>query len=156
MLVQAVDRADVGMVQRGENLRLAFEARHSPGVLGEGRRQHLQRDVAAELHVGSPIDLAHSAGADLLGNLVVSEGLADQVARLPLAIKSERSVAGPDRGVSMLNVRPRTDDSTRSRPDLQPLKDPWPLSDQRNLGSVSRHLIITIRLVACPDGVCSV
>jgi hypothetical protein len=50
-----------GVVERGEHLRLPLEPRETLGVRGEDRRQQLQRDVATELRVGRPVDLAHPA-----------------------------------------------------------------------------------------------
>src|SRR6516225_6527160 len=44
-LFQAVDRGDVGMIQRRQHLRFAPEARHAFGVSGEYLRQDLQRHV---------------------------------------------------------------------------------------------------------------
>ena len=63
-VLEAVDRRDVRMVERGEDLRLALEAREPLGIARERVGQNLQRDVAVELGVAGPIDLAHPAGAD--------------------------------------------------------------------------------------------
>jgi len=46
------------MVQRREDLRFAFEPRQPIGIVREGRRQNLDRDVAIELGVASSVDLA--------------------------------------------------------------------------------------------------
>jgi hypothetical protein len=56
---KAVDPADVGMVQRGEDLGFAFEANQAIGIEREGFRQDLHRDVATELRVARTIDLSH-------------------------------------------------------------------------------------------------
>ena len=61
------------MVELGEELRLALEAREALPVLGEGRGQDLDRDVALELGVGRAVDLAHAALAELGGDLVGAE-----------------------------------------------------------------------------------
>jgi hypothetical protein len=63
-VVEPVDRADVGMIQRGEHPRLALEACETMGVAGEERRQHLDGDITAQCRVACPVDLAHAAGAD--------------------------------------------------------------------------------------------
>ena len=72
-LLEAVDRRDVRMVERGEDLRLAREARHVVGVVGERRGQHLERDVAMELRVVGAVDLAHAAHSEAVGDFVVSD-----------------------------------------------------------------------------------
>ena len=63
-LFEAVDRADVGMIQRGEHPRLALEAREPIGMARERARQDLDRDVAPELGVARPVHLAHAARAE--------------------------------------------------------------------------------------------
>ena len=45
-LLDAVDRSDVGVIQRGQNLGFAREARQSIGILRERIRDHLDRDLA--------------------------------------------------------------------------------------------------------------
>ena len=52
---------DVGMVQRGEHLRLALEAGEAFGIVGERLGQDFDRDVAIELRVARPIHLSHPA-----------------------------------------------------------------------------------------------
>ena len=64
-VLEAVDVRDVGMVQRREDLRFAFETGEPIGVVGEGGGQDLDRDVAIELRIARAIDLAHAAGAKL-------------------------------------------------------------------------------------------
>ena len=61
------------MVQRGERLRFALEARQPLGIGGEAVRQDLDRDVAIELRVARAIDLAHAAGANDRDDLVGAE-----------------------------------------------------------------------------------
>ena len=63
-VLQAVDRRDVGMVQRRQHLGFALEARQALGIGGERRRQDLDRHLALEPRVGGAIDLAHTAGAE--------------------------------------------------------------------------------------------
>ena len=38
-IFDAVEGCDVGMIQRGQDLGLALEARHAAGIAGEGFRQ---------------------------------------------------------------------------------------------------------------------
>ena len=61
------------MVELGQELRLALEAREALRVRGEGRGQDLDRDLALELRVGGAVDLAHAALAELGGDLVGAE-----------------------------------------------------------------------------------
>ena len=61
---EVVDREDAGVRERGDRLRLALEAGERLGGGREVRRQHLHRDVAVELRVARPVDLAHPAGAE--------------------------------------------------------------------------------------------
>jgi hypothetical protein len=68
-----VDRDDVGMVERGGGARLGLEAPQALGVVGERRRQHLDRDVASETRILRAVDLAHPAGAELTVDLVRPE-----------------------------------------------------------------------------------
>ena len=62
--LEAVDRGDVRVVERREELRFAVEARQPLRVGGEGLGQDLERDVAAELRVARPVDLTHAPRAD--------------------------------------------------------------------------------------------
>ena len=58
--LESVDRRDVRMIERREDLRFALEPRETFGVLREEIRQHLQRDVTIELRVAGAIDFAHA------------------------------------------------------------------------------------------------
>jgi hypothetical protein len=46
-----------------EHFRLAPETRQPFGITGDGRRQHLQRDLPLQVGVGRAIHLAHAAFA---------------------------------------------------------------------------------------------
>jgi hypothetical protein len=59
--LQPVDRADVRMIERSEDLRLTTEAHQTLGLVCERVRQSLQRNIATELCVSRAIDLAHAA-----------------------------------------------------------------------------------------------
>ncbi len=69
-LLEAVHGREVGVIERGEQPRLALEARQALGVVGELRGQHLDRDVAPQLGVARPVDLAHAACTQRPDNLV--------------------------------------------------------------------------------------
>ena len=60
----AVNRADIGMIQRGEHAGFALEARESIGIADESRRQDLDGDITSKLRVVSPVYLSHAAHAD--------------------------------------------------------------------------------------------
>ena len=62
------------MVQRREDLRFALEPRQALGIVRERVGQDLDRDVAIELRVAGPIDLAHAAGAEGGEDLVTGRG----------------------------------------------------------------------------------
>jgi hypothetical protein len=57
-------RRAVGMIERGEQLRLALEAREPLGVPREEIREDLEGDIALQLRVAGAIDLAHPARPD--------------------------------------------------------------------------------------------
>ena len=58
-----------GMIQRGERLRFALEAREPVGIACEGVGQDLDRDIAIQLRIARAIHLAHAARADLGGDV---------------------------------------------------------------------------------------
>ena len=67
VLTDIEERADVGMVQGRDGVRLAFEP------LGERTLQRLDRDVPIETDIVSAIDIAHSARSGLFLDLVWTE-----------------------------------------------------------------------------------
>jgi hypothetical protein len=71
-----VNRRDVRMIERREDLRLAAETGEPVGVARHHWQQHLDRDIAIERRVASAIHLAHSAGAQGEADLVRSEAVA--------------------------------------------------------------------------------
>ncbi len=65
--------------------RITLEARQALGVVREGFRQDLDRDISVLLGIARPIHLAHAALADLGGDLIDADacaGCARQVAEL--------------------------------------------------------------------------
>jgi hypothetical protein len=71
--LEAVDVGDAGVVEGGEDLRLALEAGQPIGIGGEGLGKQLEGDVAAELRVRGPVDVAHPARAEGRPDQVGSE-----------------------------------------------------------------------------------
>ena len=74
-LLDAVDRGEIGMVQRSQNLRLAFEAGHASVIFGESGREDFDGDVAIELGIGGAINSAHAALTELGDDSVMADGL---------------------------------------------------------------------------------
>ena len=62
-LFEAMYGRDVRVVQRGDHSRLTLEARDPTRLGRERERQNLDRDIATELGVVSPVHLTHSAAA---------------------------------------------------------------------------------------------
>ena len=75
--IETVDGGDMGMVQGGQRLGFAFKAREALRIAAEACRQHLDRDFVAELGVGGAVHLTHAAFAELGGDPVVGERVAD-------------------------------------------------------------------------------
>ena len=73
LLFHGVEDDDVGMIQAGDRARLALEARQAIGIRGHLGRQHLERDLAPELGVASPVHLPHPARAERGDDLVGTE-----------------------------------------------------------------------------------
>jgi len=80
-LVDAVDTADVGMIETGRGLRFPDQTRLGLGVVQCVRREEFQRDRAAELRVLGLVDDSHPAFAELLGDFVVRDRLAGHLRR---------------------------------------------------------------------------
>ena len=68
VLVEAMDRCDVRMVERGQEPGFTLEAREPALVTGERRGERLDGGLAAELRVGGTIDLTHTADTEWAGD----------------------------------------------------------------------------------------
>ena len=68
-VLDAVDRSDVLVLERGEQLRLAIEAGQAIRIADEVGRQEFEGDVAIESGVAGAVDLAHAAAADQFQDL---------------------------------------------------------------------------------------
>ena len=73
VIVDAVNRRDIGMIERREHARLTLEAHQAVGVGGDRRRDDLDRDVAAQPRVARAIDLAHPAGTDQRDDVMAAD-----------------------------------------------------------------------------------
>ena len=74
--LESINRCDVRVVQRGEDVRFALEAREAVDIQCEGFRSHLESHVAIERGITRSIDLAHSARAEKLEDLIWTERIA--------------------------------------------------------------------------------
>jgi hypothetical protein len=63
MLAEVVNGKDVGMIQRGDCLRLLLKAPQALGIAGESCRQNLDRNFAVQARVAGAVDLSHAARA---------------------------------------------------------------------------------------------
>jgi hypothetical protein len=66
----------VGMIQRRERFRLAFESGQAIGVRGERVGQDLYRHLADSRRIRRPVDLPHPPFADRRGDFVDAEARA--------------------------------------------------------------------------------
>jgi hypothetical protein len=69
----AVNRRDVGMIQRGQHTRFAVESRCAFGIMREGFRKEFDRNTAPQLCVGGLIHVAHSPRTQVRCDFVVCE-----------------------------------------------------------------------------------
>ena len=60
---ETVDRSDVRVAQRGEQLRLSLKSRAPIGVADKRARQHLDRHIALQARVSRAKDFTHSPRA---------------------------------------------------------------------------------------------
>ena len=77
VVLDLVDRGDVGVIQRRQHLGLAAEACHALGILSEELGQHFDRHLTSELGVFGTVHLAHATFAQLAGYLEMSQSLTD-------------------------------------------------------------------------------
>src|SRR5207249_7744202 len=75
--IQIVDRRNVRMVQRCENLGLSLESIETIGITREFFGKDLDRDLSFQFRVFCAVDFAHPALAEQRGNLVRAELCAD-------------------------------------------------------------------------------
>ncbi len=95
-LVDLEDRTDVGVVERGSGLRLLDEPFRGRGITGRVRGQELEGHRPFQPGVLGLVDDTHAAFAELLGDPVVGDGLADHgsspiFSRIALNLGSSRS-----------------------------------------------------------------
>ena len=93
-----VDGDDVGMIQRGSGLRFLNESAPALRFAGVGDRQYLDGDEAFKTQVLGLINLAHSARAQLLEKLIVSDDLAIHSSQEHIQFVTLRAGSGSDPG----------------------------------------------------------
>lgn len=84
VVIECVNRGDIGMVEEGEDLRFAFEPRQAFRVLREGVGKNLKGDVAPEFGIAGAIHFAHTTRTELRRDLVVRYGPSDHGTSLAL------------------------------------------------------------------------
>ena len=97
--LNAVNRSNVLVIQRSQQLRFACKAGHAIRIEHETIRQNLQRHIAVKPRIPRPIYVAHSARTDWPQYLVRSKSGA-RLQRHGLIAKLYRSIA--DRGLKVL------------------------------------------------------
>ena len=75
-LIQAVNRADVGVIERRQNLRFPAEAGKPIRIVRERLGQEFQGDLAVECRVVCAVDNPHTAGTKLRFDLIMADELA--------------------------------------------------------------------------------
>ena len=75
--LEAVDRGNVRMAERGEDPRLAFEAPQAPRVAAKRVGQALDRDLAAQAGVERAVDAPHAARAQQIEDLIAADVLSE-------------------------------------------------------------------------------
>ena len=103
-LLQPIHVGDVRMIERGEQPRLSLKA-GAPRWIGHERRgQDLDRDVAAQFGIVSPVDLAHAARPERRQNRVDADLAASQWLMERLCGGSRASDTACHAGVSRNSV----------------------------------------------------
>src|ERR1700690_1466020 len=77
LLANVINRADVGMIQRGCGLRFALKTGQGLRIAGNVFRQEFKCDKTMKPRVLGFVDHAHATAPEFLDNAVVRDGLAD-------------------------------------------------------------------------------
>ena len=101
-LVDLVDRADVGVVQRRGGLGFLEEPLFGGVVSRQTRGQQLDRDRALEAGIGGLVDHTHPAAADEGGHVVVAKSGADVQGHIVLDYNAATSERCPALGLKTL------------------------------------------------------
>ena len=82
MFAYLIDRANVGVIQRGRSTGFTVESDQCLWVGGELIRKELQRDKATERSVLRFIDNTHTTAAKFINDVVLRNGVADKRGRV--------------------------------------------------------------------------
>lgn len=103
-LLYAVDRSDVRVIERRQQLRFPLEARHVLGVAGQRGGKRFDSDVAIELRVAGTVDFAHAACTERREDAVgpsLSPGERGMAGSISLAYSGKGSPTSPSAGVTL-------------------------------------------------------
>ena len=100
---------NIGMVERGGGFGLALESFSDAVIRNEMSRQELEGDQAFELGVFGPINDTHAAFAELVGDAVVRDGLADHPKR-----RLKGATRRPVSGLAAARLYPKGRSAARS------------------------------------------
>ena len=78
VIVNFVDGANVGMIQRRGGLGFALKAAECLRIFGYVVGQEFERDKAAELDIFGLVNHTHAAATELFDDAVVRDGLTDE------------------------------------------------------------------------------
>jgi hypothetical protein len=81
LVLEAIDRADVRMIERREYVSFALESRQPLRIQRERSRQHLHRDIAPQASITGAIHLAHPARAERPNQLIHTDAPAGRQRR---------------------------------------------------------------------------
>ena len=69
-MLHAVDRGDVRVIERGQNLRLSIETHHVVAIVDHVLRHDFEGDIALQSRVAGTVDIAHGPRAEPRGHCV--------------------------------------------------------------------------------------
>jgi hypothetical protein len=99
-VLEPVDLRDVRVIQRREHFRFALEPRQPFGITGDGRRQHLQRDLPLQVGVGRAIHLAHAAFAQQRDDVVGAKARSPDELVRQISRSSDRQIIRSDHQIT--------------------------------------------------------
>ncbi len=85
LIIDFIDRADVGMIQRGCGFGFALKAAEGLGIFRYLLGQEFEGHKSPELNILGPVNHTHPPAAELLNDAVMRDGLADHCLETALA-----------------------------------------------------------------------
>src|SRR5882762_2232918 len=86
--VNFMDRADVGMIERGRSKCFALKSLPRSGIVLHIRGKKFQRDMPMQLKVLGFVHHTHTAATELLQDSIVRDGLADHLTSVAVRRRS--------------------------------------------------------------------